>query len=270
LIEQRDLALECLRHHKLKNMSWVLHTDTDEFLTYNFIKQDEDPSVYDERKTYGAKTKSEINKERKRVLPIRQSLPSFRNSTILSFIKHKEKMDRTLHHRTRMVGLFFGSKPISAKDADEALLMAPSFVFPELNIHGRMSKVMLDVSRIEYCQIAPSSWNTIHNPLRRVCGWNGRSGNGKDYQTAVFRFNHYLGPLNTFLDRKSDSRTNDQVKRYEEKEQKSAPYSNTSDDSMNSWVSIFKDRVGPDMTNFLLFDLLRRANNNAVVEDTSE
>ena len=48
---------------------------------------------------------------------------------------------------------------------------------------------------------------TIHNPNRILCGYNGVVDSGTDYYSSLFRVNHYIGSVQSYLERKDDYRS---------------------------------------------------------------
>jgi hypothetical protein len=87
---QQHFAVQCMRKMKQLNQSWVLHTDTDEFMQFNYLDDDEDHSNFDaHRKRDNPKLQEDyergIRKLREKVLPIREKLPTIGQVTIQTF-----------------------------------------------------------------------------------------------------------------------------------------------------------------------------------------
>ena len=111
--------------------NWVILTDSDEFLTYNFIKPGENHSYFDPIfQGPSAPTIGRRLAQRELAMPIRQRLPSYQNKTILSLIEDEQRdpsQDEfpSKNGCTRVVGLGFGTN-VTAERKEE-LLMTRAF-----------------------------------------------------------------------------------------------------------------------------------------------
>lgn len=211
---QQHFSIQCMRQLKTLNASWVLHTDTDEFLTYNYLENDEDVNNFDayrkrESEALQEKHEERIRELRKRVLPIRQKLPDMGNVTIVDFMSHFQIPGACFH----VPGL-----QMSAKES--RLSSVTKDVPPQIDARklmtlrhrkygtksGRFTKAMIDVSKVDWDLLVDDQVVTIHTPIRDVCPYNGVSGSGYDYIASVFRLHHYAGTFRSFQERQNDGR----------------------------------------------------------------
>lgn len=241
-------AKQCLVHHKRHNASWTLLTDNDEYLTFNYIHEtEEDASQYFPKKD---KYKKRAAKERKKYMPLRRQLPSLFNHTILDFLdEHSKSFERCVRIPYIRYGGGAGASTISAKNGTaHSLLEDPRLLTTIHHVHhtrrlGKASKVMIDLRRVAMKDLQKKDKaKTIHNPNRRVCGGNSAVDSGTDYLGAVFRMNHYIGSLESFLERQADYRGRSLTsfhKRASEVNQNMA-----FDHDLVSWVDAFVEKVG--------------------------
>ena len=107
---------------------------------------------------------------------------------------------------------------------DPTILSTYRYIYHEKR-KSKFSKVMIDVSRIKTTTTSSNSnssststghvleWSksnhakTIHNPNRILCGYNGVVDSGTDYYSSLFRVNHYIGSVQSYLERKDDYRS---------------------------------------------------------------
>ena len=133
--------------------------------------------------------------------------------------------------------------------------------------NSKFSKVMVDVSRVPSNTFDwnPSNANhakTIHNPSR-ICGYNGKYDSGADYYSSLFRLNHYLGSLESYLERKADYRSRS-IETYAKKAQKVDVTKNAHlwDRDVVSWVAVFVQSLegGTEEAKSLLAPIARYVN----------
>jgi hypothetical protein len=244
---QQHFAVQCMRKMKQLNQSWVLHTDTDEFMQYNYLDDDEDHSNFDaRRKRENPKLQEayerDIRKLREKVLPIREKLPTIGQVTIADFLGHFKIPGSCFH----MPGL-----QISAKES--RLSQVTKDVPPQIDARklmslrhrkygqksGRFTKAMIDVSKVGWDLLVDEQVVTIHNPVRSACPYNGVSGSGYDYIAAIFRLSHFAGTFRSFHERQNDGRR----KRLSEFHKRDVDPVGENDD-IRPWIKVFVNKVG--------------------------
>jgi hypothetical protein len=255
---QQHFAVQCMRKMKQLNQSWVLHTDTDEFVQYNYLGDDEDHSNFDShRKRDNPKLQEDYERRtrklREKVLPIREKLPTIGQVTIADFLEHLKIPDSCVH----MPGL-----QISAKES--RLSQVSKDVPPNIDARklmslrhrkygrksGRFTKAMIDVSKVSWDLLVDEQVVTIHTPVRSVCPYNGASGSGYDYIAAIFRLSHFAGTLRSFHERQNDGRRT----RQSEFHKRDVDPVGESDD-IRPWIKVFVNKVGIQSANELLSPL---------------
>jgi len=99
---QETLFSSCTHHFLDKGEEeWLLLTDTDEFLSYNFIQPGESISYFDKNSIFRGRSAPSLEKraaDRVKALPIRQQALAFwaqGNSTILSFIQEQRRANNS-------------------------------------------------------------------------------------------------------------------------------------------------------------------------------
>jgi hypothetical protein len=254
-MQQRDFVNSCVHHFIDEGKeNWVILTDTDEFLTYNFIKPGENHSYFDPH--FQGPTAPTIGKrlaQRESAMPIRQRLPSYKNKTILSLIEDEQRdpsQDEFPRKNgcTRVVGLGF-STDVTDESKDE-LLMTLKFRHHQKHLGSDFSKVFLELSKIQKSQL--THWETIHNPYVKVCGKNGKYSSGMDYIASVLRVNHYVGSLESYMERAKDRRGSRTIAAYQKRNERYLPVEEEPDDSIDSWFDRFLLKVGEDTVADLL------------------
>jgi hypothetical protein len=244
---QQHFAVQCMRKMKQLNQSWVLHTDTDEFMLYNYIHDDEDHSNFDAiRKHDDPKSQeayeNEVRQLREKVLPIRKRLPTIGQVTIADFLAHFTFRGACFH----MPGL-----QISAKES--RLSQVTKDVPPQIDARklmtlrhrkygtksSRFTKAMIDVSKVDWDLLVDEQVVTIHNPLKAVCPRNGVSGSGYDFIASLFRLNHFAGTFRSFRERQNDGRRKRLILFHERDVEPVGE-----NDDVRPWIKAFMEKVG--------------------------
>jgi hypothetical protein len=259
---QCQFVTECMKEHKRNGQKWVLLTDTDEFLIYNYIHPEaEDYSRYDQSRH----SHSSIDQSRNNRKPIRDMLPPLNKTTVSDFINSLET--NTSNPRKscyRIPGLRFGGHESSYKETvvegltHQTMQGAPH---PQRLVtvahrshdkirHGEFSKVMVDVSRVKEDDLKRNNCQTIHNAQLQACRSNGARRSGTDYIAAIFRIHHYQGSLESFLERAGDYRGKRSQAKYQEHLTEYDP--TVTDDDIRPWLNQFVANVGPDISRALL------------------
>ncbi|KAI2496644.1 hypothetical protein MHU86_17847 [Fragilaria crotonensis] len=218
---QNYFCVHCMRYMKERGMDWTILTDSDEFLLFNYKHhKQEDTKVYDSLKR--GVDKEDIDKERKRIAPFRERLPSLElRATIADFI-HQEKL------RTKCI-IFPGIQFTSYESSrDKVFQGVPADVNPYHLMtlrhrkagprEGSFSKTMIDVSQGVLEDYTMETNINVHVPNKLLCGTNGYSGSGKDYISSIFRLHHYrTGTWESFIERAADRRAKMTVERFIER-----------------------------------------------------
>ena len=264
-------ANQCLAYHKQQNRTWTLLTDNDEYLTFNYVHDDES-LAFDHPAANKTKIKRILKKNRKKFMPLRKHLPMQNESTVLDFLHETErkmsnknatktKRKRKKKRETSGAKKFFptcirlpgirygGDRGVNATSVDHKII-EPRYLTTLRDIHherrqSKFSKVIIDASNVKSGDLEWSKENnarTIHNPSK-ACGPNGSSTSGADYPSSLFRLNHYLGTLESYLERAGDYRKRD-PKTYKEKAKRIKPSGSNWDTDITSWVNIFVRSVG--------------------------
>lgn len=243
---QQHFTIQCMREMKTLNASWVLHTDTDEFLTYNYLEDDEDEDNFDayrkrENELLRTQHEQKIRELRKRVLPIRKKLPT-PNVTIADFIAHFQIPGACFH----VPGLQISAKESRLSQVSRNI--PPQFdgrKFMTMRHRkygqksGRFTKAMIDVSKVPWELLVDEQVVTIHTPIRDVCPPNGVSGSGYDYIASVFRLHHYAGTFRAFQERQNDGRR-DRLHTFHLRDVDPIG----ENDDVRPWLQKFVDKVG--------------------------
>lgn len=245
---QQHFAIQCMRKMKSLNATWVLNTDTDEFLTYNYLEDDEDANNFDAYRKRESEALQQAHEERirnlrKRVLPIRLKLPDLASVTIADFMNHFQIPGACFHvpalqfsaRESRLVNVTKDVPP----QVDARKLMTLRHRKYGDDKSGRFTKPMIDVSKVPWDLLVDEQVVTIHTPIRDVCPYNGISGSGYDYISSVFRLHHYAGTFRSFQERQNDGRrTRSQTFHLRDVE----PVGEN--DDLRPWIQAFVNKVG--------------------------
>eukprot|EP00984_Skeletonema_dohrnii_P037407 scaffold39445_cov155-Skeletonema_dohrnii-CCMP3373.AAC.1 len=238
---QETFISSCTHHFLDKEAEeWLLLTDTDEFLAYNFIQRGENISYFDKDSIdkdsifqgqqsgrWGAPSVEKRAADRVKAVPIRhqalafseqgQGSASSTNYTILSFMKEQRAIGASSHEYfpsqsgcTRIVGLMYGTKEnstASAGDSDsdvekvENILMTKRYQQHSMNLRDGFSKVLIELPKLKEDRNELGYIETIHNPFPKLCGRNGKHSSGQDFMGSVLKVAHYVGSVESFLER---------------------------------------------------------------------
>ena len=273
---QNAFALHCMRRYKKQlhveeqegdnntqkiNPAWVLMTDSDEFLVYNYIHADQEDDTNYELKR--GTTKDMIDGKRRKMIPMRQRLPELQQHVTVADWLNVENGASVCW---KLTGL-----PMSSYDSAEELTHheVPNGIsashlttlrFRKAGVRrGDFSKSLLDVSWGRMNQYTNQEVQNIHNPQKRICGVNGQTGSNADYLASVFRINHYSsGSLESHVERAKDRRSNNKnitFSRFQSRNVEPV----YEDDDVRPWIQWFVDKVGLDEAKRLLVDPLKKA-----------
>eukprot|EP00985_Skeletonema_marinoi_P031808 scaffold37813_cov201-Skeletonema_marinoi.AAC.2 len=70
------------------------------------------------------------------------------------------------------------------------------------------SKVMIELPKIKEDRNELGLIGDIHNPFPRLCGWNGKHSSGQDFMGSVLKVSHYVGSIESWLERGFGNGTN--------------------------------------------------------------
>jgi len=264
---QNIFTAACFKEHHLAGRDWVMNLDTDEFLIPNYYDNADEKEQANASSflIHYAKTEEGMKRDRQEALDIREHLPPLTQRMTISELLQQAQMDRCL----KIPALNFTAEyrvPSStgaAADHDSP----PPFRLSTLSQtrtgpkEGRTTKVLLDVSRAQLNYLVWEKVVNVHNPNKRMCGWNGVIGSGTDYISSVFRYHHYVaGTLESYLERSKDYRRRESSKellehyfaRTFESEEKQE---NT---DIFPWIDWFEAKVGKEAVKELLYDPLAK------------
>eukprot|EP00804_Cyclotella_cryptica_P010273 CCRYP_016730-RA/>CCRYP_016730-RA protein AED:0.37 eAED:0.87 QI:0/0/0/1/1/1/2/0/331 len=262
--------LSSCTHHFLDRAKekYLILTDTDEFLSFNFILPDEDISHFNRNSIFslGAKDTPSIGKrarDRLEAWPIRAIAGRNPNQTILSFIESQQELQQTYFPAqsgcTRIVGLAYGTN--TTDDLEDEPLMTKKYQHRQKYPHDKFSKVMLELPKISESRDELNHIESIHNPFPKLCGMNGKHSSGQDFSGSVLKVAHYVGTIEGWLERgggKGSHLYRQDRKSWEDKNTQFGPYTEELDLYMGAWVDFFIAKVGIHSADELLYKPIRQ------------
>ena len=256
---QNIFTTYCYREHYLSNRDWVINLDTDEYLIPNYIGQYEDTNSSNFVIHYVG-TDEKLERDRRNAMRIRENLPDLTKRVTISEMLHQTEFDRCLKIPALNFTSHRGEKEYKGeKDKTGKLLtLLQTKSGPR---EGRTTKAILDVSRAQLSYLTWQKFVNVHNPNKRMCGWNGVIGSGTDYISSTFRYHHYVaGSLETALERTEDYRMRESgiaLKAHFESRNFEPVIEETTD--IHPWLDWFLDIVGDDVAQVLLFSPLEQS-----------
>lgn len=248
---QKHFLSQCYKHLKLTGHDdWVVHIDTDEFVVFNTIS-DDDPSV-----NFDA-----VNSEHSKYQTDRKRLPKIGEATVLDVIAH--------HHSPTCVSmprLLFGAVEADELEKKKINRLTPSIFdstkfdtlrflrhytkgINEKKFKSRLNgltKVFINLSQVPISLIKPENIHSIHRPFIGACP--DHNTNAESYYSSLFRVNHYLGSWEEFNER-DDKRRNKNIF-----ETKANVNEGPSYDAV-PWLQSFVDTVGTKNAKSLLMGI---------------
>jgi hypothetical protein len=272
---QNAFILHCMKHFKGRLQKrepwranskefvpeWVLMTDSDEFLLYNYIHADEENETnYD--LIYGTTTEM-VDSYRRKMIPKRKRLPRLESHvTIADWLAVENGRQRCW----KIAGLPISSFESAQGNGDfevpqginSSHLLTLKFTKTGLR-RGDFSKALIDVSWGTMAQYTREVVQNIHNPQQRICGWNGFTGSNADYLASVFRINHYSsGSLESHVERANDRRNSNRNVSFTRFQDRNVdPVFDDYD--IYPWIQWFVDKVGLEDAKRLLSNPLKDA-----------
>jgi len=273
---QETLVSSCTHHFLDKGEEeWLLLTDTDEFLSYNFIQPGENISSFDKDSIFrgpGAPSLEKRAADRVKALPIRRKALPFSaqgstaraNNTILSFIQAQRANNASYDYFpsqsgcTRIVGLTYGTNESESTSSDvkkSENLMTKRYQQHSKFFNDAFSKVMIELPKIKEDRNELGWIGDIHNPFPRLCGRNGKHSSGQDFMGSVLKVSHYVGSVESWLERGFGNGTNirkQDIREWKKRDLRGAPYTDRFDTRMSTWYEKFEAKVGKDGAEKLL------------------
>lgn len=249
---QNVFVSKCLTNLKAAGSKFVSVLDSDEFLIFNYKSQDEDPERFDSLVPLVPTTKEQVLAQRKETLKIRTNLPHLdQRVTIVDFLEQ-----RGLSRCLRLPALNFSAHQVELhrsdlpKIAQQLTTLTQQRTGPK---EGRFSKVIMNLSAARGDHLDWRHVDSVHNPCRDVCPFNGRSGSGADYISSILRINHYCtGTVEGYFERTGDFRGHGTKEFLETR--LFAPEGHNND--VLPWIDWFLAKVGAAAANDLLFEPL--------------
>jgi hypothetical protein len=272
---QNAFILHCMRYYKAKirnqkptkpdandfSPEWVLMTDSDEFLVYNYIHAEEENETSYEL-IRGATTEM-VDSLRRKMIPKRLKLPAMeRHVTVADWLAVENGKRRCWKIAGLPMSSYVSAKPVPDHDVPKGInashLMTLQFHKTGLRT-GNFSKTLLDVSWGTMEQYTKDEVQNIHNPQQRICGWNGFTGSNADYLASVFRINHYSsGSLESHVERANDRRNSNRNVSFTRFQARNLDPINE-DYDLRPWIQWFVDKVGIQEAKRLLVNPLSEA-----------
>lgn len=249
LDRQRAFVTTCAEHMKRQNMSWIMYTDSDEFVVINRFESDD--SVLHNKTLESNET---IVRYR-----MRQTLSQWepKEHTVLDAIRLLGNKVEELGSCVVMPRLRFGAlenQTCGPESEGVNTIAKEHFRFPELStlrykIHGgkenfeanKYGKVLVDLSRLSNEEV--TQWpKNVHRPFKKHCPkpivW---------YREALFTLNHYTASWERYSARHDLRRT---CKAWREMAFYSA--GNSCEQNIHRWFPRFTKRFGTKKARFLL------------------
>lgn len=235
---------------KLKTIypsTWVLNMDTDEFLTYNYVGDDEDATTFLSNSTVYQRMVKGLRKNR---LKVRKRLPMpLTRKTIDDFLA-----TAPVKACIKIPGLQMSARESNLSDVLEGV---PSSVDARTlmtlrhthhgNKLGRFTKCLINLAKVPRKAINQEYTRTIHNPLANICGKHASLFIGTDYISSVLRLHHYAGTRESFEQRRNDARQHGNAS-YNKRNVE--PLGENTD--VRPWIQAFVNQVGQEEAERLL------------------
>jgi hypothetical protein len=250
---QNIFTTYCYREHLAANRSWVINLDTDEYLIPNYFSDHEDGNASNFVIHYVG-TKEKLDRDRRHAMDIREHLPALTKRITVSEILEQTEFDRCL----KIPAINFTSQKGTKRyqgtipGSEKLITLTQTKTGPR---EGRTTKAILDVSRAQLAYLTWEKFVNVHNPNKRMCGWNGVIGSGTDYISSAFRYHHYVaGSFEISLERAQDYRVRESGTEVMEhfESRNFEPISGETTDIF-PWLDWFVDIMGRNLANDVLF-----------------
>ena len=265
---QRRCFAKCMNHFMSYNRTWALFIDPDEFLTFNPVADDDDKCIFDKKgDSFSVSYPKNCNEtenpnlikrgdgERTTIAlwKKRVKLPTnLASKTIAEYMQeHPHIWSRFNCHI--FPRLQFGSEQESNKTILNkhmpSNIYAQNFTTLSFFSHGKKgnfrtnkwAKCIIDVSRL-HNNVTKYDVRSPHY-LTKNCG--GEKKGDTPHDRALFRVNHYVGNMESFLSKNDFHRDEDMFN-------KKAIYNNYTSYQMQGWLLPFVKSVGRERAVMLL------------------
>lgn len=183
---QKTFLAQCNLYHQAHNRTWVAHIDVDEYISYNYIHDQQEPSP---------------------PLEERRNLTLFSLTNTATIFDYFHRIHPPTSACVGMVRVLFGSTTSAksnnntAEDQNIHLDTLSYFHHENLTSLGLFGKqkVLMDVSRIHPSLLQPTKVFSIHTPImrpRHVCPINYFTH--KAYSESILRVHHYIGSWESY------------------------------------------------------------------------
>ena len=245
----------CAQHMKKRGMDWIIMTDSDEFLTFNPIANDEEKPP--------TKFKSSAHVVWRENLAIARSrLPPSLDSGVTVYDFLMQEADQVPWKEKKCVllpRLLFSSVESTAQgqralreatkeygiDAlslnTQRFFRTPGKAKKRSSHYNRLGKPILDLSRLDIKKDLKGKFSNPHNPIKACGATNAR------FDESLLRVHHYLGTIDQYGARR-DVRRSDEVYLQKAKQKKGVNF------DIQPWLKVFVNKVGRERAQYLLKD----------------
>ena len=240
---QASFLPQCSMYHKSKNRTWVAHIDTDEYIVFNYV-HDDDRKVHNTRQRYnrardrlpsiGQRTVMEVLSRQNSRWTQKGCLPMIR----ILFGPHQEISERKAETTASIEGI---SKVVDYRKLNTMQFFRHSRAGNK-TING-LQKVLLDVSKNNDNYL--DDFFSIHKPSNNLCPTAYFSP--QSYADSLLRVHHYLGSWEQYNARVDDRRSRNV---FDAKALASSAYGPHYD--IKPWMEHFIRKVGIDKAKYLL------------------
>lgn len=255
---QRLFYYKCMVHLKEQGRDWALLTDSDEFLYLNYptIQKLKRPNVPPINQPGSVLTflRSELNRTTATASAATATTRNAKQQATTNLTTPCIQIPRIRFGAMESTqSQVYANVPSSVSSRVELdpfqflTLRWRKHAHPDDYGHNRISKVLIDLSRVPWTELHPV--DSIHRPIRSMCG-HRRLHIRKPQQVLVI--NHYLGTLEQYTFR-DDSRLGQQrsMKQYNKAKQ----IQSQTDDDIRPWLQGLVDQQGFTRATELLKDV---------------
>jgi len=238
-----------MRRLKTLDASWVLNVDTDEFLVYNYLGENEDPTQFLSK---GKRYRKRVVEKRNQMFAIRQSLPALDHVSIGNFLHQQEVKPCVKVPALRISSHESNLSSVNRNVPD--LIDARTLMTLRHRKYGKKdgvsTKCLINLQELPLDSLKQNLVRTIHNPLITVCGMHANRFVGMDYMSSALRLHHYAGTRESFGARVHDAR-----KKYNASFSKRNVNPLGETDAVRPWIAAFVKKVGIEEAQRLLSPL---------------
>jgi len=245
---QEHLYAKCLKYHKERNRSWVALIDPDEYITYNWITED-DPEIEDIR---GTPEMFLDHHYLSAMESIRRNLPpqQRKQKTVFDYLQEGKGNEPWMSEPCHLISrLFFSAVEEGSRSNSDVAKDMKQHVTGELDLsrfstlryfhhanrgkfdYNHYGKVIIDLSRINSTEIS-MNMQSIHTPIQK-CPKTPL----KPYSASILRIHHYIGSWEQYSSRFD-------IRRSKKKFDDFSTVDEGVDYQLESWLTSFVDIVG--------------------------